>query len=399
MNILKKLKAENIWAYRIPVYFFVARLLLVVSIPIEGLKSYGDFWFYFSLADLGVPFLELWVEYPPFFPFLSRIVYLAVGGREHSYIYFLVILFSLVQSINIFLFVKIAHKIYDRVESLTRIIIYSFLLVAVFYGWAYFDSLGVFCMLFGLLLTLNKKDISSGLVLGVGGVVKWFPLLLLPTSWLWLGWRKAIKVIIPALLVLLVSWGYLFMVSPDFTEASIMSQGAKGSWETVWAILDGNMETGNFGLSADRQIAETALQPTGRPSRISPWLTLILFCGVGLALFLGSRVDSEKAAIGFFGVTFVLFLLWSPGYSPQWVLYLLPLVMLAFEKRRSVLLAIVLLFVNLLEWPILLSRGLFQYLDEIILLRTGILILMAVLFGQKVLILKQSEEKVEIETP
>ena len=89
-----------------------------------------------------------------------------------------------------------------------------------------------------------------------------------------------------------------------------------------------------------------------------------------------------------------MFFLWSPGYSPQWTLYLLPIVLLCFEDFRSRLLALVLVFVNLLEWPILLSRGRFEFLDEIILLRTAIFILLAVLFAQ--LVLKQDDDKEKI---
>ena len=81
-----------------------------------------------------------------------------------------------------------------------------------------------------------------------------------------------------------------------------------------------------------------------------------------------------------------MFFLWSPGYSPQWILYLLPLVILCFKNNRSRLLALILVLVNLLEWPILLSRGLFQFLEEIILLRTAIFILLALLFAQITLV-------------
>ena len=41
--------------------FLFARLIMIISIPIEGLKSYGDFWNFYNLASLGRPFLDLWV--------------------------------------------------------------------------------------------------------------------------------------------------------------------------------------------------------------------------------------------------------------------------------------------------------------------------------------------------
>ena len=53
-------------------------------------------------------------------------------------------------------------------------------------------------------------------------------------------------------------------------------------------------------------------------------------------------------------------MLWLPGYSPQWVLYLVPLILLALPFRMGVMMAVVLVLVNLLEWPVLLSRGVFD---------------------------------------
>jgi hypothetical protein len=177
----------------------------------------------------------------------------------------------------------------------------------------------------------------------------------------------------------------LFVLSPEFTKASLISQGAKGSWETVWALIDGNLGTGNFSEAADRLNPATASLAAGYPPRISPYLTLPVFLLIGIAFMVKARLDSEQKFIAFTGLTLVLFLLWSPGYSPQWILYLLPLVLLALDVDRSLLVSLVLVLINLLEWPIILSRGLFQFLGIVIVLRTVIWILLVFLLGQKVL--------------
>jgi hypothetical protein len=52
---------------------------------------------------------------------------------------------------------------------------------------------------------------------------------------------------------------------------------------------------------------------------------------------------------------------------------LLPLILLTLPGREAIIISIVLIFVNLLEWPILLSRGEFTGLWWTILLRTGLL--------------------------
>lgn len=361
--------------------FLASRLILLLSLPLQGVKSYGDFWNFYGLAGLGRPFWDLWVEFPPVFPFLSRGIYLLAGGREQTYIYLVVILFSLVQAGSLYLFQGIAAQIWGEKQGLRRSIIYAFIIAGLFYGWAYFDCLAVFLILLGMDLLLKSRPTAAGIILGLGGLVKWFPVLVLPAAWKWLGGRKAFRAVISAFLLIVLVWGILYLASPAMTKASVTSQGAKGSWESVWAILDGNLGTGNFNPAADRRDPATATLPAGNPSRISPWLTLVAFAGLGMILFWKARVETGLQVVALSGLTLSVFFLWSPGYSPQWTLYLLPVILLSFDGIRPVLVGLVVLLVNLLEWPLLLSRGLFQFLPAVVILRTVIFALIAVMFA------------------
>ena len=390
---MEKFSESNLKEYQPSLLFLIARLLMMISIPLEGLKSYGDFWNFYQLAATGRPFLDLWLEFPPLFPVLSRGIYLMVGGREHSYIYALIVIFSILQAANLFFFQKIANNINAEKEAMNRTFVYAFFLVGLFYGWAYFDSLAVFFLLLGIYLIINKNSRTAGLVIGIGGLIKWFPLLILPAAWKFLGTKKALSIVVIALVVIGLGWGLLFGISPEFTKASLIAQGAKGSWETVWALIDGNLSTGNFSLEINRTIPASASISTGNPPVIPIWLSIFVIGGVGFLLFLKSTIDSVVKLVGFSGFTLIMFFLWSPGYSPQWTLYLLPLIILCFENNRSRLLALVLVLMNLLEWPILLSRGWFQFLDEIVLLRTAIFFILALLFGQVVLQKNENAEE------
>jgi hypothetical protein len=366
----------------VSIFFLISRLILILSLPLEGLKSYGDYWNFYALAGLGRPFLDIWIEFPPLFPFLSRGIYLLVGGREHAYIYLSVILYSMIQAGSIYLFQQIAAEIWGKERGAQSAVIYAMLLVGLFYGWAYFDCLAVFLTLLGLYFALRSRTIPAGVILGFGGLVKWFPVLVLPAIWKKLDHRKAIQVGISAITVLVIAWGALFLISPTLTKASLISQGAKGSWESVWAILDGNLQTGNFNPEASRLDVTTASLPAGNPPLISPWITLIIFAGIGLFIFWKARVQSAAQLIEFSGLTLILFFIWSPGYSPQWVLYLIPMALLSFQGSRSILVVLTILMINLLEWPLLLSRGLFQYLPGLIILRTMIYLLVGLLFAE-----------------
>jgi len=365
---------------RISGTFFIARLVLILSLSLEGIQSYGDYWNFFHLAGLGRPFLDIWVEFPPLFPFLSRGIYSLVGGRENAYIYLGALFFSLIQAGSIYLFQRIAGEIWGSEGGGQRALVYALFIVGLFYGWAYFDCLAVFLTLLGLYFVVKSKHISAGVVLGLGGLVKWFPLLILPAAWKRMDGKKAAYVVLSSLLVIITVWGVLYIVSPSMTAASLVSQGAKGSWESIWAILDGNLQTGNFSPAANRFDPATASLPAGNPSVVPSWLTLLFFAGVGIFLFWRAKIQTGLQLIAFSGLTMVLFFLWSPGYSPQWVLFLLPLVLLSFENNRSLLIGLVILLMNLLEWPLLLSRGLFQYLPALIILRSIIYGMIGLLF-------------------
>ena len=39
--------------------FLAARAFLLISLPLEGLRGYGDFQHFFNLAKLGWPFLDI----------------------------------------------------------------------------------------------------------------------------------------------------------------------------------------------------------------------------------------------------------------------------------------------------------------------------------------------------
>jgi len=368
--------------YSIPVWFLVGRMILLLSLPIEGLKSYGDYWNFFNLAAAGWPYLDIWVEFPPIFPFLSRIIYLAVGGKEHAYIYLLAMFFSIFQAINVYLFIQIAQKSLVNSEWIQRAIVYCLLLVGLFYGWTYFDSLGVFFLLLSIYLSLSGSSLGPGFSMGLGGLVKWFPVFVFPAFLKWQDAKNSVRIGLILIATIVIAWGLLYAISPEFVKASLVSQAAKGSWETVWAVFDGNLGTGNFNINSNRLDPLTASLPAGNPSRISPYLTFPFFLLIGFFVMLKAKISTEKKFIAFTGFTMILFFLWSPGYSPQWMLYLLPLILLSFDQNRGILASLVLVLMNLLEWPIILSRGLFNYLGWIVILRTSFFVLIAVLFGQ-----------------
>jgi hypothetical protein len=175
-------------------------------------------------------------------------------------------------------------------------------------------------------------------------------------------------------LVVLVT-GLFAALSPEYTGASLRSLGSRASWQTVWALIDGNTSTGAY--HADRRDLAAAALPQGNPAVVPTWLVTLLFGILYLWLWWRPSDGVEPRRIyRFTALTMVVFFLWSRGWSPQWLAMLAPLLLLSFPLDRAVLYVVVLTFLNIIEWPVMLSRGLNQWLNLTILVRTVVFVLL-----------------------
>lgn len=383
------------WSIPLPILVFIfARVPFLLAATFDGLRGYGDFIHFFNLAALpGLPFIHYWSEFPPVFPFLSSALYALAGGKEHVYTYLLVMILFAADLGSLNLLIKLEEFLFPQPSS-WRSMLYAAVLAGLAYSWWYFDSLAVFFTLLALYLAFSKHPAPlAGIALGLGILTKLFPILILPALWRKLTPARSAAITLTAFALSAAVYAGLWTASPAFTSASLRSQAAKGSWETVWALLDGNLHTGNFGPESERLDPISASLARGNPARISPWASLLGFGALGLALFWKAPLthDDPLAALHFTGLTWVIFYLWSPGWSPQWALYLLPLILLTLPERLAPLLAALIVIVNLLEWPLLLSRGMFSSLPLPILLRTALLVLLGLTWWQEL-----SKKKVQL---
>lgn len=360
--------------------FLLARVLLYLALPLDALHGYGDFVTFFSVAQIpGWPYLNYWVEFPPLFPFLSEILFRISGGQQHVYTYLLIFVLLLADTGNLYFFQRLAGHFWKDEGLSFRVLFYLIILIALPYGWWYFDSLAVFFLLAGLTYAVENHSARAGVLWGIGALVKFFPLIGLAALWRGRDFRRLIRAAIFSIGILGIGLFAFWLISPQYTRASLISQSSKGSWETVWALIDGNRSTGNFGNLVQRLDPAFASRPVGNPARISPWMTLPIFVGLGL-FFLFRSTSSLHRPLAATGLAMCLFFLWSAGWSVQWVAYLIPIFLLGLEKRNAALLSATFVLINVLEWPVLLSRGLFSLLPVTVLTRTLLLILAAVLF-------------------
>ena len=360
----------------------IGRMFIYLTMTQEGLLAYGDFLHFYQLASLpGWPYLNYWSEFPPVFPFLSAILFRLAGTQQHVYNYLLIFVLLFADGGSLYIFIRISNQIFkDESSSILRSLAYFVFLISLAYSWWYFDPLAVLAMLLGISLLLNNKSLLSGLTFGFGLLLKFFPVLGLIVAWRVFPLKKALWTTGLSIGTGLLVYGGLWLASPRVTLASLQSQVKKGSWETVWALVDGNFITGLFGPDIERLNPSLASISRGNPPRIPAWITLFIFGGIGLWGFSRSRWEHDRQKLALLGWCWSLFLLWSPGWSPQWVLYLLPLILLVLPEKRFFLIALLIVLNNLIEWPLLLSRGMFWTLYLTIPMRALLLIVLAIWF-------------------
>jgi energy-coupling factor transporter transmembrane protein EcfT len=133
---------------------------------------------------------------------------------------------------NFYLVSIILNKIEPIKPQLRKNLLFFYLIVMLFlpYNWWYFDGLTLIFLLLGLSHFLNKKFLMSVVFISFGVLTKLFPLLFFVVFIKQkLNWRVIIKSI--SLLILIVGIPYLllFLISPEMTRASLVSQAMKDS--------------------------------------------------------------------------------------------------------------------------------------------------------------------------
>lgn len=385
--------------------FVTFRLLTLFLLRPGGfIRDWSDFDTYLGIAalsDYGLyPFLHFWLEWPPLVPWL------AVGAYKLSLLFppwtdqrlwFVLILgtvFLLFETGNFVLLYRIAGRVRtdlpdgapaevrlptadtEQIEAgdatcntqdavsrsqyaTTVVVLYALLFVPVYAMLGFFDVIALFFLLLALDFILRGRLLSSAVSIGVGFVVKITPIIFVPVAlrqlWHVAEDRRAalrdgaLYLVTTALSVVILLLPFL-LIQPVWLVTMARAIAGRSSWETVWAIFEGYFGYGVVG--GDRlNPAETAFAVHDNSL---PWWLITL--GFGLFyLFLWSRPANYRQARGIValtGLSVTIFLLYSKGYSPQFLVYLLPFVFLLFPDARGVTYGLLLTLLNVLEQPV-----------------------------------------------
>ena len=147
--------------------------------------------------------------------------------------------------------------------------IYTLLLPPLVFTYWTFEPLPTFLLFLGLYWLLRGDDMRSAVAVAVGALVKFVPVLLFGAVVRFRPVRRAAVYI--AVVIGLFALPYLFLLSNPQTRPmtipSLTAQFNKASYQTVWALLDGNYTTGVFGAVDERTDPANATRPRGSRRR------------------------------------------------------------------------------------------------------------------------------------
>jgi len=377
------------------VALFVAfRLMWLMAYPPSAPMVFGDYQYYYDLARLAGqghwPFTGYWMEYPPVFAYLLQYLYVLVGDNYTAFATALGVVMLAFEAGNVVLVYRLASFAHSSGEYALKLTwVYGYLFIPTLVVWHNNDVIPTFFLLLAADEYLRGRSNRSAVWLGLGTMSKFFPIVLLPVIWRFRrSVRSAVTYTAIAGAICLLMIVPLLVASPTYAIPSLRALFVKSSWQTVWALLDGNLTTGLFGQPASVHLDPAmATLASGNPARIPLSIPLLAFGLLYSWLWLktptpnSSTQGGPHVALDFHtlaAVTLVIFFLWSRGWSPQWLVMLIPFLLIVLPLGRALLYILTLSFMNLLEWPVLLSRGMNQWLYFTVPVRTLLLVMLLI---------------------
>ena len=402
--------------YTLLALFVAFRILTLFLLRPGGfIRDWSDFDTYLGIAalsDYGLyPYFHYWLEWPPLVPWLSVGAYqfsLLFPPWSDPRLWFVLILgtvFLLFETGNFVLLYRIAvrvsaaftgsgdrsrlpegdtstadgeprtppsedldaadqlpdaqHVALSAQPAIRVVVLYALLFVPIYAMLGFFDAIALFFLLLALEFILRGRLLSSAISVGVGFLVKLTPIIFVPVALrqLWdvaEDWRAGLRdgalyLVVTTLTILALLLPFL-LTQPVWLWTAARAVVGRSAWETVWAIFEGYFGYGVVG--GDRlDPAETAFAVYDSSL---PWWLITLAFGL-LYVFLWTRpadYRQPRNVVALTGLTVTVFFLYSKGYSPQFLVYLLPFIILLFPNARGVTYSLLLTLLNVLEQPV-----------------------------------------------
>jgi len=327
---------------------------------VEQAPDIGDYLRWGTLADSGLyPYVHYWSEYPPLFAWsmigLYRLSTLLPAYQLDQRLWFALITqltMTLFDLGSLILLYAIARQLGSRARATRTAALFAGAFITAYATSSWYEPVPLFFLLLSLYLALRGRFVSSALFTGIGIMTKLFPIVIVPMVMRRTARVGQLAIYLVTLTATTVAISLPFvMTRPDFVWAFVRSTLNRPTWLSVWALFDGNYLYGVAVPVIDR--FTTSDLGAATTTHLPWWLIHLFFLGVFL-FFFTRRVDwrDPVKSIAFAGLTTNLFLLWSKGFSGQFIVFVLPFVLLLMPNLRGILYSALLSVIWVAEWPI-----------------------------------------------
>jgi hypothetical protein len=242
------------------------------------------------------------------------------------------------------------------------------------------DPLPVMLSIAAIVAVQRQMYTRAGLAIGLGAVLKLFPILLLPVFVVLLPRRAALRVCAVGAAVVMLVLGPFLALNPAMFASPLNWQSSRPPWESWYAFVDWangvphdydqpyfeDASAGhNYGwvfTGITPKIAALQAPVPAGPSRWENTVSL-LATAAALVLLLGARTTDPQASRSVFRWSLFAmcsFHFFAIGWSPQYELYLLPLILLSFDDPiTGAGAALLLQTVTFADYPLLLPWATF----------------------------------------
>ena len=344
--------------------FVSFRLAAVLFLRSGGYVYQGDhdFLFYRDVGELSLsgyyPYLDYWMEYPPLAAWAIVGVYrlsLLLPSWPDSLLWFhtfLATLSAIFDVGNLFLVYRIAEILHGRTVGHRAAWIYALLFLPLYALISWIDSTAVFFLLLTTWLALRGRPAAAGAAAGLGMLTKVIPAVAVPAAFFGFeSFPRRLKYVAAFTLVVAIIAGPLLVANPTMFLASAREIVSRASWETIWALLEGYYGPGLVPYLASRFDPSVATWQS-HPGSLPKWPMTGAFL-IGCLLLYTRRLAWHKpgVAVPAIALTVNLLLIFSTGFSPQYLLYPLVLLIVVWPTARGAAYAVLLTADDLLEWP------------------------------------------------
>jgi len=317
----------------------------------------------------------IWTPYPFLTNFLIYFMY-SITFNDYILFSFLFFLFNSLSDIinGIIIWTLLKKSKYKFTPIMRWLYAYSPVPIIYISIKAIFDPYIVMILLLSIYFIKIKKTFSSSLLTSIGTSLKLFPICAV-LSYFLMPNKKEKKFLFYSF-ILLISLNIILLTNPALFLSSYYWQLSRPAWGSVFSILSFLLINNNISLGTmfneffnNESILELIkygiLGITPEPALLQNYVPLQLsyikilsFIIILLSIFIFAyfarkkKLTFEKSLIGILSLFFVF----SFGFSPQYLIYILILLFIILKPSYKYVIFIILLqILSLLEYPIIVS--------------------------------------------